>query len=118
MRQQNNLDLPNLDTDESLVEAWAKPIVCRVEVDLPAWMTQLTGKKNWEVFSEDETDDCITYGMRLGRREAEVTLYHSGYAVVDVDGKALFDGTLTNGKTVHAHLSYFNLENGEPITFN
>lgn len=104
--------------DDAQIEAWSTPIVCRVEVDLPAWMTQLTGNKSWQVLSEDETDDCITYAMRSGRKEAEVTLYHSGYAMVDVDGKSLFDGTLTNGENAHAHLSYFNLENGEPITFN
>ena len=104
--------------DEALTRAWAKPIVCRVEVDLPGWMTQLTGKKSWEVLSEDEADDYITYAMRSGRKEAEVTLYHSGYALVDVDGESLFDGTLTNGQNAHAHLSYFNLEDGEPITFN
>lgn len=104
--------------DDELTEAWVKPIVCRVEVDLPGWMTQLTGKKSWQVLSEDETDEYITYAMRSGRKEAEVTLYHSGYAMVDVDGESLFDGTLTNGKNAHAHLSYFNLEDGEPITFN
>ena len=104
--------------DEASVEAWAKPIVCRVEVDLPGWMAQLTGKKTWQVLREDETDDYITYAMRSGRKEAEVTLYHSGYAMVDVDGESLFDGTLTNGQNAHAQLSYFNLDDGEPITFN
>jgi hypothetical protein len=47
-----------------------------------------------------------------------VTLYHSGYAVVDVDGESLFNGTLTNGQNACAQLSYFNAEDGEPITFN
>jgi hypothetical protein len=49
---------------------------------------------------------------------AEVTLYHNGYAVVDVEGKALFDGSLTNGTSECAHLSYFHADSGEPITLN
>lgn len=118
MQSENSSETSKIEIDDALVEAWTKPVVCRVEVDLPAWMAQLTGHNEWEVFNEEETDDYMTYAMRLGRQEAEVTLYHSGYAVVDVDGKSLFDGTLTNGQTAHAHLSYFNPENGEPITFN
>ena len=118
VRSENNSETNSIEIDEALVDAWSKPVVCRVEVDLPAWMAQLTGHKNWEVFNEEETDEYMTYAMRLGAKEAEVTLYHSGYALVDVDGKSLFDGTLTNGKNAYAHLSYFNPESGEPITFN
>jgi hypothetical protein len=118
MRPEPNVEASILEMDETQVEAWTKPVVCRVEVDLPNWMAELTGHKNWEVFNEEETDDYMSYAMRLGRQEAEVTLYHSGYAVVDVDGESLFNGTLTNGKNACAQLSYFNPENGEPITFN
>jgi hypothetical protein len=112
--------------------AWDEPIICRVEVDLPGWLAQLTGKR-WEVLSEDEAETCISFSMReLNRHQsnsvktaklaneklAEVTLYHNGYAVVDVEGKALFDGTLTNGTSNYTHLSYFHAESGEPITLN
>jgi hypothetical protein len=112
--------------------AWGEPIICRVEVDLPGWLTQLAGGHNWEVYSEDEDENCISFSLReLQNRAkdnfgnnaqvsklAEVTLYHNGYAVVDVDGKALFDGTLTNGASECAHLSYFHADSGEPITLN
>jgi hypothetical protein len=117
--------------------AWDEPIICRVEVDLPGWLAQLTGGKRWEVLSEDEAETCISFSMReLNRNQdanlksalktaklandklAEVTLYHNGYAVVDVEGKALFDGTLTNGTSNYTHLSYFHAESGEPITLN
>jgi hypothetical protein len=104
--------------EEEHLNAWSKPIVCRVEVDLTGWMMQLTGHDDWEILGEEENEHCLSYAMRLGRKEAEVTLYHSGYAVVDVDGQALFDGTLTNGKNDWAQLSYFNAEDGQPITFN
>lgn len=117
---------------------WDEPIICRVEVDLPGWLTQLTNGKQWEVFSEDEAETCISFSLRerelknnkqlpkikskikprLAPRLAEVTLYHNGYAVVDVDGKALFGGTLTNGTSDCAHLSYFHADSGEPITLN
>jgi len=49
---------------------------------------------------------------------AEVTLYHNGYAVVDVDGQALFDGTLTSGTSDCAHLTYYHANSGEPVTLN
>ena len=121
---------------------WDEPIICRVEVDLPGWLTQLTNGKQWEVFSEDEAEMCISFSLRerdlktvkqpskltskvkprltprLAAKLAEVTLYHNGYAVVDVDGKALFGGTLTNGTSDCAHLTYFHADSGEPITLN
>ncbi len=116
--------------------AWDEPIICRVEVDLPGWLKQLTGGKKWEVYGEDEAETCISFALRelhdhvsarekhkptaskLATKLAEVTLYHNGYAVVDVDGKALFDGTLTNGTSDCAHLSYFHADSGEPIMLN
>ena len=109
---------------------WDEPIICRVEVDLPGWLTQLTNGKQWEVFGEDEAETCISFSLRernqksseflpkIAPKIAEVTLYHNGYAVVDVDGKALFDGTLTNGTSDCTHLSYFHADSGEPITLN
>lgn len=115
--------------------AWDEPIICRVEVDLPGWLSQLAGN-HWEVYGEDEAENCISFTLReisgsekvaktipkltpkLALKLAEVTLYHNGYAVVDVEGKALFDGSLTNGTSDCAHLSYFHAETGEPITLN
>lgn len=32
--------------DDALPSVWNEPIVCRVEVDLPGWLTQLAGVKN------------------------------------------------------------------------
>lgn len=141
--------------------AWDEPIVCRVEVDLPGWLTQLTGKKGWEVYSEDEEETCISFTMRnkpahglhgdlsddktstaktlAGETNkqmneklskeisaknmvakdimAEVTLYHNGYAVVDIEGEAVFDGALTSATSQCAKLSYYHI-NGDQITLN
>ena len=124
------LDLNKVELNNLSHPAWDEPIICRVEVDLPGWLKQLTGGKQWEVFGEDEAETCISFSMReryikqsdkqseLAPKMAEVTLYHNGYAVVDVDGQALFDGTLTNGTSDCAHLSYFHAESGEPIMLN
>jgi len=107
--------------------AWDEPIICRVEVDLPGWLAQLTGENDWEVYGEDEDETCISFAMRekgkikaakMPPKLAEVTLYHNGYAVVDVEGKALFDGSLTSGTSDCAHLSYYHADSGEPITLN
>jgi len=106
--------------------SWNEPIICRVEVDLPAWLTQLTGGRDWEVSSESEEENCISFTMRqssklmpkLAPSLAEVTLYHNGYAIVDVDGSALFDGSLTSGASDYAHLTYYHADSGEKITLN
>jgi hypothetical protein len=107
--------------------AWDAPIICRVEVDLPGWLAQLTGENKWEVYGEDEDETCISFAMRekaaklspkLVPKLAEITLYHNGYAVVDVEGTALFDGSLTSGTSDCAHLSYFHADSGEPIILN
>ncbi len=107
--------------------AWDEPIICRVEVDLPGWLAQLTGDRTWEIYGEDEEETCISFTMRqrqtaeprkvLAPKQAEVTLYHNGYAVVDVDGEALFDGSLTTGTSECAHLSYYHAT-GEQIILN
>ena len=97
---------------------WDTPVICRVEVDLPGWLEQLTGRANWEVYQEEEEDGYVNFAMRLGRQQAEVTLYHNGYAVVDVDGQSLFDGSLTTGTSECAHLSYYHADSGELITLN
>ena len=128
MTDQNTHDTELLELNDFSHPAWDEPVICRVEVDLPGWLTQLTGGLDWEVFSEDEDESCISFAMReIGAKKvtsksapkiAEVTLYHNGYAVVDVEGTALFDGTLTSGTSNCAHLSYYHADSGEPIILN
>jgi len=98
--------------------SWDAPVVCRVEVDLSGWMQQLTGSEHWEVYDEDHNEECVSFVMRHGRNEAEVTLFHNGYAMVDMDGKTLFDGTLTTATSECAHLSYYLADSGEKVTLN
>jgi hypothetical protein len=117
--QQNAIELMQAEVSHP---EWDEPIICRVEVDLPSWLSQLAGGKQWEVYSEEEEENCISFAMREASAKtpklAEVTLYHNGYAVVDVDGKALFDGSLTAGTSNCAHLTYYHAESGEKITLN
>lgn len=112
---------------------WDEPVICRVEVDLPGWLAKLTGQQHWEVYSEEEEENCISFAMRAQHKghtsktyhpetqtvelQAEVTLYHNGYAVVDVNGKSLFDGALTTATNDCARLSYYHIS-GEPIALN
>ena len=112
-----------LSLEDTNHPAWDEPIVCRVEVDLPGWLAQLAGGEEWEVYSENEDENCISFAMRekeakKAAKTAEVTLYHNGYAVVDVEGQSLFDGTLTAGTSDWAHLSYYHADSGEPVTLN
>ncbi len=128
--------LTDVDATQEEHPAWDTPVICRVEVDLPGWLAKLTGEPHWEVFSENEEENCISFAMRasdkpprlsarhhtlsaLQRRpmQAEVTLYHNGYAVVDVDGKSLFDGALTAGTNDCARLTYYDMS-GDPIALN
>jgi hypothetical protein len=122
MTNTNRQDAIELLTAELNRLEWDEPIICRVEVDLPAWLSQLTGGRDWEVYSEAEEENCISFAMRQGSKLesklAEVTLYHNGYAVVDVDGKSLFDGSLTSGVSNFAHLTYYHADSGEKITLN
>ncbi len=101
---------------------WEEAVVCRVEVDLPAWLAKLAGGRDWEVYAEAEEENCISFAMRQSSvpnpKLAEVTLYHNGYAVVDVDGRFLFDGSLTSGASDCAHLTYYHADSGEKITLN
>lgn len=111
--------------------AWDEPVICRVEVDLPGWLANLTGQSHWEVYSEEEEENCVSFTMRASQKhglhtitsradnalQAEVTLYHNGYAVVDVNGESLFDGALTNATNECARLSYYHVS-GEPIALN
>lgn len=111
------IDIAELEAEEFNHPAWDEPIICRVEVDLQGWLKQLTGDKRWEVLSEDESDNCISYVLSHPAKEAEVILYHNGYATVDVDGESVFNGALTTSTSDCAHLSYFHAD-GEEILLN
>lgn len=125
--QQNAIELAH---SEAHHPEWDEPIICRVEVDLPGWLSQLAGGRDWEVYSEAEEENCVSFVMRqrpnptskdalkIAPKVAEVTLYHNGYAVVDVEGKSVFDGSLTSGINDCAHLTYYHADTGEKITLN
>ena len=90
-------------------------IVCHAEVDLPAWLRQLTGKSGWTLCAEEEAELCDAYSFRRGEEQAEVVLFHTGHATIEVDENTLYDGSLTTipGCTT---LHYYNADSGEPIS--
>lgn len=118
----NQLNAIEFTRSEAHHPEWDEPVICRVEVDLPSWLSQLAGGRDWEVYSEAEEENCISFALRQGSKRApklaEVTLYHNGYAVVDVEGKSVFDGSLASGANSCAHLTYYHAESGEKITLN
>jgi len=92
-------------------------IVCHAEVDMPLWLKQLTGKSGWQLSGEEAAEMCDAYSFRRGDEVAEVVLFHTGYATVEVGDDTLYDGSLL---TIPGCVSrqYFNADSGEPITLN
>ena len=90
-------------------------VICKVEVDLTGWLTDLSGRENWEIWSESENDNHIIFFLKQDSQDAEVTLYSSGYARVDIDGEAVFQGDIIEKNASAARLSYYNIESGERI---
>ena len=93
-------------------------VICKVEVDLTGWLTDLSGHKNWEGWDESENDNYIIFFLKQESQEAEVVLYNNGYASVDIDGKVVFQGDITKKNSGSARLSYYNIKSGEKILLN
>jgi hypothetical protein len=103
--------------ESSRISAFDYAIVCQAEVDLPSWLQQLTGKAGWRLQNEEEAEMCDIYTFRREIEEAEVVLYHTGYATVGVNDRNLYDGHLASALGC-ARLQYFNAESGEPVLLN
>jgi hypothetical protein len=93
-------------------------VVCKVEVDLTGWLSDLSGRKDWEVWSESENDNYVIFFLKHESQDAEVTLYNTGYATVDINGKAVFQGDIIEKNATSARLSYYSVESGEKILLN
>ena len=93
-------------------------VICKVEVDLTEWLTDLSGRKDWEVWSESENDNYIIFFLKQEDQNAEVTLYNTGYARVDINGEAVFQGDIIEKNASSARLSYYSVESGEKILLN
>lgn len=103
--------------ESSVVTAFDYSIVCHAEVDLPSWLKELTGKSGWSLSGEEENDEYDVYSFHRGGDEAEIVLYRTGYATVDVEGATLYDGHLTFAPGF-ARLQYYNAESGERVLLN
>jgi hypothetical protein len=103
--------------EPSAVSTFDYSIVCHAEVDLPSWLRELTGKSGWLLSDEEETELCDVYSFHRGVEEAQVVLYHTVYATVDVDDHNLYDGHLSF-TAAFARLQYYNAESGERVLLN
>lgn len=104
-----------LDTNSSTIFDYQ--VVCHAEVDLPAWLASLTSRAGWKLWGEQSEEHCDLYSFRNHAAEAQVTLFHSGYALVEVDGEVLYDDHLSSAGA-YASLHYFNAENGQQVLLN
>jgi len=93
------------------------PVVCRAEVDLPAWLAELTGKSGWRLEGEEEGELCEAYAFHRGQEEAQVLLYRSGHVMVEVGDGVLYDGHLSTAPG-YARMQYYNADSGEPVLLN
>jgi hypothetical protein len=93
-------------------------VICKVEVDLTEWLSDLSGRKDWEVWSESENDNYVIFFLKQENQDAEVTLYNTGYARVDINDELVFQGDIITKNASSAHLSYYSIESGEKILLN
>ena len=105
----HSINLPS--NHPSLLES----VICKVEVDLTEWLSDLSGRKDWEVWSESESENYVIFFLKQENQNAEVTLYNSGYARVDINGEAVFQGDIIEKNAGTARLSYYSVESGEKI---
>ena len=108
----HSINLPS--NHPSLLES----VICKVEVDLTEWLSDLSGRKDWEVWSESENDNYVIFFLKQENQNAEVTLYDTGYARVDINDELVFQGDIITKNASSAHLSYYNIESGEKILLN
>ena len=103
----NNFELDHLPLTDS--------VVCKLEVDLIKWLTDLSGKEGWELYSTNEFESYSTFLLHEGDVDAEVTLYQGWFAQVDLDGKSVFYGDLLKHSVSNVHMSFYTADNGEKI---
>ena len=110
----NNTENNNLYLPANLLSL-SDSVLCKVEVDLAGWLEDLSGGKGWEIWSELENDNSVSFFLKLEDDNAEVTLYNSGYAIVDINGESVFNGDLIEKRALGAKLSYYRAVDGEKI---
>ena len=95
----------------------AYPIICHAEVDFVGWLENLAGCPGLELVQEEKEELCDSYVFLHQAGEIEVVLYHSGHAIVETNGKRLFDAHLSTAPE-YVQLSYFNADDGTRLLLN
>ena len=106
-----------LAIEQTIMSEFDFSVVCHAEVDMPEWLSQLTGQSGWKLCGEDEAELSYVYSFRCGREEAQVVLFNTGYATVDVGDRTLYDGSLL---TIPGCIrrQYYNSTSGAPVLLN
>jgi hypothetical protein len=78
----------------------------------------LSGGNGWKVDSEEENENYTSFFLNQGEQQAEVTLYHSGFAQVDINGLLVFHGDMLEKSCKKAKLHYYRMDSGDKILLN
>tara|TARA_B100000768_G_C11280553_1_gene378323 strand:+ start:2063 stop:2419 length:357 start_codon:yes stop_codon:yes gene_type:complete len=116
-KNKNKINESNLNLDLDLV-SFLDPIVCKVEIDIAGWLFDLSGGDGWKLHSEQENENYTSFFLKQGEQQAEVTLYHSGFAQVDIDDQLVFHGDMLEKSCKKAKLNYYRVDNGDKILLN
>ncbi len=93
-------------------------IICKVEIDLADWLADLSGWKGWEVASNDEFENYVTFFLKNKNHFAEITLFNSGFAQAELNGEVVFYGDLLLIRNESARMNYYALQSGEKVTMH
>jgi len=114
---ENKIENSTLNLDLDLISLF-EPVVCKVEVDLAGWLYDLSGTNGWKVDSEEENETYTSFFLKRCEHQAEVTLYHSGFAQVDINGSIVFHGDMLEKSCKKAKLHYYRMDSGDKILLN
>ncbi len=103
--------------EQAITSEFDFSVVCHAEVDMPEWLSQLTGQPGWRLCGEDEDEFSDAYRFRSGCTDAQIVLFHSGYATVEVGDSMLYDGSLLAIPGC-IRRQYYNADSGAPIRLN
>lgn len=113
----NKIQNSTLSLDLDLI-SFFDPVVCKVEIDLTGWLYDLSGGNGWKLDSEQENESYTSFFLKKGNQQAEITLYYSGFARVDIDDQLVFHGDMLKKGCKKAKLNYYRLDSGDKILLN
>lgn len=114
----NNLELNDLE-DLFLNFLPNDILLCKIEVNVTAWISSYTKDLSWKLMSEFNDNVGIVYHFENKFNHfAELIIFQRGYISLDINGQpALFENiSKIKGSSIKAR--YFNYPSGDEITIN